>query len=326
MEPWGDDGPVTSEPGVVLRGVVDGVRAVLGDDLEGVVVAGSYVLGDFAPQRSDLDLLAVLRTEPSPETVAALEPVHAALDAAFPDWAGRIEVEYVTAQAVAEIHDVHHMIMRVSPGEPLHLLPATVHRLVGWYLARRHGVAICGPIPEELLPAVSDEAFRAGVLAHLTEWPVWVRVMTGTGGQVYAVLSVCRGVALLLHGAQVSKRRAAVIIAGELPSWAELVQWAARWWYEGGRDDEPSRLPEVASFVEEMSILAARHGPRGDAGPPRVDPVARLLPVDAAPLLDRLVQRGVLSKPRRPDRPAARGAARLHATGPVADLVSEQRG
>lgn len=58
----------------------------------------------------------------------------------------------------------------------------------------------------------------------------------------------------------------------------------------------------------------------------RGTPVARLLPVDAAPLIDQLVQRGLLSKPRRADRPAARGAARVHASGPVADLVSEQRG
>ena len=58
----------------------------------------------------------------------------------------------------------------------------------------------------------------------------------------------------------------------------------------------------------------------------RGTPVARLLPVDAAPLLDQLVQRGVLSKPRRADRPAARGAARVRARGSVADMVSDQRG
>lgn len=57
----------------------------------------------------------------------------------------------------------------------------------------------------------------------------------------------------------------------------------------------------------------------------RGTPVARLLPVDAAPLLDQLVQRGVLGKPRRADRPAARAAARVRASGPVADLVGEQR-
>ena len=57
----------------------------------------------------------------------------------------------------------------------------------------------------------------------------------------------------------------------------------------------------------------------------RGNPVARLLAVDAAPLLDQLVERGVVSKPRRSDRPAARGAGWVRASGPVADLVSEQR-
>ena len=54
-------------------------------------------------------------------------------------------------------------------------------------------------------------------------------------------------------------------------------------------------------------------------------PVARLLPVDAAPLLEQLVQRGVLGQPRRGDRPPARGASRAHASGPVSDLVGERR-
>ena len=57
----------------------------------------------------------------------------------------------------------------------------------------------------------------------------------------------------------------------------------------------------------------------------RGTPVARLLAVDTAPLLDQLIARGVLSKPRRDGRPAARGVARAHASGSVSELVSEQR-
>jgi len=54
-------------------------------------------------------------------------------------------------------------------------------------------------------------------------------------------------------------------------------------------------------------------------------PVARLLAVDTAPLLDQLIECGVLSKPRRPDRPSAQRASRVRASGAVADFVSEQR-
>ncbi len=54
-------------------------------------------------------------------------------------------------------------------------------------------------------------------------------------------------------------------------------------------------------------------------------PVARVVAVDAAPLIDQLTRQGVVSKPRRPDRPAGRTATRVRARGPVAELVSEQR-
>ena len=53
-------------------------------------------------------------------------------------------------------------------------------------------------------------------------------------------------------------------------------------------------------------------------------PVARLVAVESAPLLDQLTQQGVLSRPSGP-RPAARGAVRARATGSVSDLVGDQR-
>ena len=53
-------------------------------------------------------------------------------------------------------------------------------------------------------------------------------------------------------------------------------------------------------------------------------PVARLLAVETAPLLEDLTQRGVLSRPRG-DRPTARGLVRARASGSVSNLVSEQR-
>jgi prevent-host-death family protein len=76
---------------------------------------------------------------------------------------------------------------------------------------------------------------------------------------------------------------------------------------------ELSRWIERARAGEEVVVTA------------RGTPVARLLPVDTAPLIDQLVQQGVLSKPRRADRPTARGAHRVRGSGPVADLVSQQR-
>lgn len=57
----------------------------------------------------------------------------------------------------------------------------------------------------------------------------------------------------------------------------------------------------------------------------RGTPVARLLPVGTASLLERLTHDGILAKPRSADRPSARRAERVSASGPVAGLVTEQR-
>ena len=54
-------------------------------------------------------------------------------------------------------------------------------------------------------------------------------------------------------------------------------------------------------------------------------PVARLLPVDSAPIIERLTREGLLGKPRQAPRPTATGRSRVHAHGPVAKLVNEQR-
>ena len=54
-------------------------------------------------------------------------------------------------------------------------------------------------------------------------------------------------------------------------------------------------------------------------------PVARLVAVDAATVIERLERDGVVSRPKRKKRLKATGRPRVHATGPVSDLISELR-
>ncbi len=54
-------------------------------------------------------------------------------------------------------------------------------------------------------------------------------------------------------------------------------------------------------------------------------PVARLTAVGSTSLLEQLTRDGVLARAGRPDRPVARGVERVRASGPVTDLVGEQR-
>ncbi|MFB9235805.1 aminoglycoside adenylyltransferase domain-containing protein [Plantactinospora siamensis] len=253
-------------PDEVLVDLRTAWTAALPDRLLGLYVHGSLVTGDFAADRSDLDVLAVLAVEPDPGLLAELGVLHADLDRRHPDWAGRVEVEYVSLDAVRDAaarRARDHLIARISPGERLHLLPATSHRLVTWSTVHDLGRALSGPPPPELLPAVDPELTRAALLDHVRDWPAWLTDMTSTpGAQAYSVLTLCRALQRLRHGRQLSKRQAAAETIAGRPEWAGLVVWARDWWYDRGRDTDAGRPAEVRDFVTRLSadLLAGERG------------------------------------------------------------------
>ena len=249
----------------VLRSLTSALQELRTDRLLAAYVHGSLVTGDFAPGRSDLDVLVVLADEPDEPLLAALAPALARVERRHPAWAGRVELELVSTAALeAGSHDrleaEPHLIARVSPGEALHLLPATRHRVLGWEAVRQTGRVLLGPPPDRLLPRVDAHLVRAALLDHVRDWPLWVRDMRDAGGQAYAVLTTCRALVRLQDGRQLSKRQAADrLLERATPAQAGLVRWARDWWYDGGRADAPPRTDEVVAFVDDLSAQLLRH-------------------------------------------------------------------
>ncbi|AXO37141.1 aminoglycoside adenylyltransferase domain-containing protein [Micromonospora chalcea] len=249
---------LVAPPDTVLSDLREAWRRTLADSLLGLYLHGSLVAGDFDVNRSDLDLLAVLASDPDEKLLDVLADLHADLDRRHPQWAGRLEVEYVSLDAVRAVPGRDHMIARISPGESLHLLPATTHRVVTWAAVHDHGRTLLGPPAGELLPAVEPGLVRAALRDHVRDWPAWVLEMTPPGAQSYAVLTLCRAYQRLHNGRQLSKRQAAEQTAAALPRWADLIVWARDWWYGSGQDTDPGRFDDVRAFVHEVSaaILA----------------------------------------------------------------------
>ena len=92
-----------AESAEVLKRLTADLADVLGDDLLSLALHGSWALGDFAPGRSDLDVLALTTTDSTAATLAGLDAVYARLATDFPEWNGRVEVDYVSAQAVQAV-------------------------------------------------------------------------------------------------------------------------------------------------------------------------------------------------------------------------------
>ncbi len=83
--------------------------------------------------------------------------------------------------------------------------------------------------------------------------------MHSAGAQAYAVLTLCRALHSVETGDQVSKRTAATWAAQALPTWTDLITWAARGWYETPTRSEPDRLPQVTHFVDDVTTRIAAH-------------------------------------------------------------------
>lgn len=240
-------------PADVLQRLTNDIVTALGDGLLGLYAYGSVVTGDFAPERSDVDLLAVLRADPTASILEVLAPLHRRFAEGHPEWAGRIEVEYLSVQALTDFRTCPRPMVRISPGESLHLVAATRHHVLNWYTTRLQGLPLWGPEPTAIIPEITQAEFRDVVIEHAANWPVWVQDVRGPGPQAYAVLTLCRALHAVSEGRQISKKQAGAYALEVLPQWADLTGWAVRWWYGGGSDSDPSRLPEVTRFVQEVS-------------------------------------------------------------------------
>ncbi len=221
--------------------------------LLGLYLHGSLVTGDFDRDRSDIDLLAVLSEDVTEEDLARLLELHTRLVEDYPTWNDRIEVDYVSTLALTSFRTQPRRMARISPGEPLHVLEANRHYLLNWHMARQGGVALFGPPPQEVMPEISQAEFLEGVREHANAWGEWVNDMHPPREQAYAVLTLCRALYTSVHGAQVSKKRAARSVKPLLPQWSALIDWALAWWYEGGmQTGEGEKFAEVVRFVEEV--------------------------------------------------------------------------
>jgi predicted nucleotidyltransferase len=256
-----------AEPAEVLTRLAAELAEALGDDLLSLALHGSWVLGDFAPGRSDIDVLAVMATDPTSATLAVLDEMHARLDTDFREWMGHVEVDYVSAEAVEAVvqgTDESHSMIRISPGEPLHAVEASRHYVLNWAAALQANQPIAGAAPSTVLPGIDRRLIHQVVLQHVRAWPEWVHDMQATGSQAYAVLTLCRAAETLATGQQVSKLAAANAGRSRFPEWSALIDWAQDWWYQSGSDSDPGRFEDVRRFVNHVSVVATalRHRAR----------------------------------------------------------------
>jgi hypothetical protein len=234
---------------VFLDLLLSSMQAVLGDHLLGLYLGGSLALGDVNPQRSDIDFVAVTTDELPPEMVVALKEMHARLWDTGSTWAMKLDGSYVPQQVLRRWTSDHAPCPFVE-GDSFEITvqgSAVIQR----HIIREHGVVIAGPDPRTLMDPVDANGLRSAMRDMLEKWwrpllddPGWLEA---SQNQPFAILTMCRTLYTLEHGAVASKPVAAQWgqqAMGE--QWTALIEWALAW----PPDTESNQLAATLGLIQ----------------------------------------------------------------------------
>jgi Domain of unknown function (DUF4111)/Nucleotidyltransferase domain len=214
---------------------VRGVKHILGDQVIGLYLTGSLAYGDFVPERSDIDLQAVVRSPLTGAELHAIEQLHRKIDNRYPEWANRTECSYVPLDLMRELN---------PPATPrpwwgfdtmYPAAPAGNEWTINHYLLAKHGIPLGGPPFNTLIPPIDiQDVRRASAKDLLAEWAPKiddVAWLSNSHHQSYLVLNLCRILHTAIGGETGSKKIAGRWAKAAYPEWKDLIEEAESWKY-----------------------------------------------------------------------------------------------
>jgi hypothetical protein len=234
---------------VFLNLLLSHMRAILNDQFVGLYLGGSLALGDFNPQRSDIDFVTVTADELLPERIVALEEMHARLWAAGTKWARKLDGSYVPQRVFRRWTSEHPPCPFVE--EDSFYITNQGSAVIQRHIIRQYGVVVAGPSPETLLDPVDADELRSTLRNALEQWwrplldsPAWLQQ---SQKQPFAILTMCRTLYTLEHGVVASKPAAAQWCQRVLDKrWAGLIEWALTW----PQATETNQLAATLSLIQ----------------------------------------------------------------------------
>jgi hypothetical protein len=257
------DRPGPSPP--VVDDIVASLRGDLADELVGIYLYGSVVVGGFEDDVSDVDLIAVTTVDASELDVAKLGRMHDDLVRRHPDWEDRIEIVYVGAATLRSFREGGPVAV-ISPGQPLHLVDGADRWLQNWYLARLTATALVGPPREVIFPRISLDDFVAAIARYVAEVKDRSLDSMRPGSRAYTVLTMCRALRTVSTRSPSSKQEGAAWTAGRHPEWDALIKEALTCRSSGGRHgfDDPQTTIDASLFVRQIADEIAQIGASND--------------------------------------------------------------
>jgi hypothetical protein len=200
----------------LLRELVARVESILGDNLVGAYLAGSFALG-AADLHSDCDFLVVTGARVRPAQERALRELHDEIPTRAGHWPHDLEGSYAPRAELETLAGLDQQWLYVDRGS--REMQWSTHcntEDVRWTL-REHGITLTGPDPREFVGAVPADALRGRmrrlISTFVPDLAGWIS-FDNAWAQRYAVSSLCR----MLY----------TLETGEVTSKPASLEWAAR--------------------------------------------------------------------------------------------------
>lgn len=265
------------EVNAVLADLVVRWRQILGENLVGAYLQGSFAVGDFN-DHSDVDFIVIAEREITAGELAALQALHAEMHARPLYWAHHLEGSYAPRALFCALADEPREPAAAAPCDPGTGLPRRADpfwflgngekslvrsehdnsRVARW-VVRERGITLCGPGPKTLIDPISREDLRREVRRNLSiycaPYVAGSSAISAVWQQAFFVTLVCRMLHTLEAGEVHSKKACTAWALGALPAqWHGLIERAAATW-AGPQELWHNRpdAPEVALTLKFMS-------------------------------------------------------------------------
>lgn len=264
-----------------LRGLVEGSEPVLtaigtaaalikdslGAALVGLYLEGSIVTGDFNPDSSDIDLIAVSHRELEQPRLTSLSGALDSLKRTYSPWMCEVELTVLPEAGVAGFDpDAPTPAWVLERGPQEHLKPWLPDPgwLVHLHRLKTLGITLYGPDPSTCVRDVTPSELRQAMRSGAARWSAGYlgnpQLLLNPGTRVYVVLTCCRMLYTSRSGAIASKPAAGRWGLEQLAAeWHPCVRAALAW---RKTDTQVGITPEQCAAMLRLTQHALREAPR----------------------------------------------------------------
>jgi predicted nucleotidyltransferase len=218
----------------VIYALRDGAKEVLGEYYTGMYLYGSLALGDFDPDRSDIDPLIVTSEELPDDVISELEVMHRRLYRSGSEWVKKMSGIYI------QLDDLR--VYRIyGPKNPMYNRDEflVARQDIDWIFHRhvlyKCGVVIEGPPLRNIIDPIPRGQLKEAAFIFLRDWVLLTyddEIFRSEGHQPYFVLTVCRCLYTLRNGDVTTKHKSAEWALNNVDGkWSDLIRQAMTWHY-----------------------------------------------------------------------------------------------